>query len=1770
MAKPQRENSGQLLFDFTFDDDVAEHVARAVVPRITDAESQLPSANSVIPAEAPINEPVVLNERAAAEPWGAWLSFDRRLSVADRNYYNDLAQDLIKKPADEITDNDRAVLRYYSGFGGTGKENERGVLYDYYTSPPVAGMIWRLVHKIKPIRKGSRILEPSCGTGVFFATAPRDVALAGVEIDPRTAAVARILHPAAHIRAMSFEAFNVSRDAEDNFDYVIGNAPFGERGADAKFMDMPEENSLDRYFVSRGVDALKPGGVMAVIVHPGVLDNQSNAPFRASVVRKAVFLGAVRLNDHSFAHTHTRIQPDVLFFQKHPEGAERHIALIPDDLLPIKLHGGFVKPAFNYYDLFPGHVMGVVSAGTGQWGSDEVKGRITPESVRDMVSAFDCGLTVEQLTEDKTYEAIRQSYPVSELTSPPPRETLALTADEAKLASDKLLRPGFPKVEQNAVYILSDNFRWSLASDAPDLASRVKRLLVISGNVREIRKAMRRGEDENVGLLQTRTSQFLEDYKLSFAVYPNRDARILSFIRKHPAVSGAYDGIIDPETPIITSENLYSQAAAVNGHSPAVQALYTLREYGQTATAEVINKWFPDEADNLIREMQTHPDIFLTPENKYQLREEFISGNAWEKIEELERAKAALPRDAPALARLTGYQEELRNATNWTPLEESNVTPHASWMPENIVNAFVHSDVCPRKYAMADVALAKNEKGKWGVVDEKTKQWAEYNDPVTYYLNYQKQRSKYYDTEEFNKEYNELFLSYVSNHNEYRAVIETTFNRLYNAEIKAPVKTYPIHIEGWTNAKILKGHQWQSVHHLYREEKGISALGTGFGKTLTAVALYSVLRQEGKLRRAFFQVPNNKVKDWALEISDVMPSLKVGYIDPETPGYSSVNKRYAAYHRLANSVYDILIFPESAAGEIQLSPENDEYIADNVIAKHLTEKKPRSARKTEELKDRVKESLQNGKTNKAITFEDLGCDALFVDEAHRYKNLFTSSLSRDVGLNDGRQSAKAMSLFKKAAFIRQQNNGKNVYLFTATPLTNSPLEYYNMLMYIAPEELERFSILTIDNFIRNFADIRESETYDWRNGQTARKKILAGFYNIRTLQDIFFKYTDYQNDPKSINLDKPDPVHNPHIIAKDPLQAETVKSVSQDLETFAAMDAAKREEFYPRQNYLTFYTKLRTASLDVELYDPRKFSGWRNPKLDALAKDAWNMFQKTGAGQLIFCDRVFSSDYSFNIHDKIASYLVNEGFDESQIAVVNGFTKSGAELSDEKAQKQTSQTVADFNAGKYKIIIGTTGCIGEGLNLQENSCAIHHFDIPFRPSDFIQRNGRVDRQGNNQDKVHINSYMASGTIDNYSVNLVQNKANWIDELLKSKTNVFVNKDDESSIDPNELLLALSEEWGDADKAAALREKIKRTAEEAAQKEKDARLKSSITSLSKLRAPLYNYRGDKTSFAYRQRVERINNIERALLANPSFIHKEIIGAKKPFLYSEKYDRVIMEGDYYHCYSGHNAVSSINQKSLSFNIRPLFKTNDAEYEISLRDFNPDNYVFVHSPDKNFFEAVASIDKIDFYSLEDKNIKERFYFDHLNGYSDHEPVPLILFDGENITIGYTDAITYAEKREALNPFSAASIEKIKSAATITFNPDDSKYANAVIMNKMKDFTPDVFEAVADKLPCAPPAYDRVVAITNYASPELRSAVKTLCSYPFYKNDPLLAVKTIVERTPKEDRQKLKTALVKAGCIDGASTKNIVAMWSADGRKPPAAKQFANDRVHVVGIDV
>lgn len=1621
---------------------VADRIAK---PEIADGEEAKTGD-----VQADLEKPI---SKMKFRDYGSWNAAGKHLSPTKRAALNQQIAELLLLPSDEIEPKELALIRQYSGFGGTKVEDERGVLYDYFTSPPVARMVWKLANKIVPLKSGTRALEPSCGGGVFFDVAPQGVDLTGVEYDSRTAAVASLLQPQARIYHSSFEQFNLHQ--REKFDVVVGNAPFGDRSVSTSFLDEPGEKSLDRYFISRSLDNLKGGGPMALIVGPGVMDNVSGREWRAKMLRKGQFIGAMRLPNQSFKHTQTGVSPDIVMFRAYSEKVKTKLAAFSDEELK---NAGFWDDAWvegTYYEEMPRHRLGRIERG--QFDSEITVGSLEPEDMDRALESFE----PRPMRGEEDFARLQSAESVPGDNVGKMQEKLS--EQEAAAVAEKTLRVGMTKTVDGKIYRLNDNHRWELAEGANEAQSvKIDRVKEISETVLAIREAMR--GDEPVDDLQRQARSLIEAYARDFGVKHSEDKDIQRFVKANPSVSGVYEAMtVELESDLLTKQNVYSkEIEIIDGHRPAIKALLDMGRNLVPGTVNAIKARFHNDAEGLIEAMWTDPDIFVDESGVFHLREDFISGNAWQKIDALEKAIQEHSGDEWERNRekWKAGADALRDAVGWVPIEDADVFPQASWIPEYLVNLWAENGM--ERPAPNGFVYARNEEGKWGIVAERDVQgnydwkrreynyttegeWIEHNDELIYFLNSQKQRSKYTDTETYNKNAVENFKTWLATNEAERKEVEEIYNRQFNTELGVPTKTYSVNLDGWNSEIEIKPWQWQSIHHLYRQGKGISALGTGFGKTYAAIALYALLRQEGKIKRALFQVPNNKVKDWVKYFGKALPGIKVGSVDPEAKGYGNQATRFGWYQTLASGDYDVIILPESSASEIQLNAENDEAIVGD-IASQVTAGKGKTERKKEEAKATAEGKLTGGKKNLTITFEEFGCDSIFADEMHRQKNLWSSSLSRETGMNDGRRSDRALSFFKKCELIRRQNGGKNVFGLTATPLTNSPLEYYNMMQHIAPEELAAKGIANIDDFIHNFADIEEGQKYDSFSGQLKPGKVLVGFKNLRSLQDMFFKYTDLQNDPSKIGLKKPTPTNRPNILPAQKDQTEVVKSIAARVEAYRSMTKEEREGL--RENFLTYYSQMRTASLDLELYDPAQYKGWKNPKIEKMAESAWETYNARGGGQVIFCDRVVSGDRSLNFHDKIKKSLVAKGFKESEIVVVNGLTKSGSLASDQALEKMVSDAIDGFNGKwedgklvvppKYKIIIGTTQTIGEGVNLQKNSSALHHLDIPYRPSDFIQRNGRVDRQGNKQETVELHTYATAGTIDNYSMALVAGKENWINQLLRTKSNVFTNPNGDG-MDMDEILLSLTEEWGDKATADEKRKAIADKKATAIKTENQKKAHDYLKQLSLMRGALSTYNGDKGSREYQNRLRKIDNIEAGLSNNPEFRNPEILGETPPeFIYDEGRRRVIFKGDLV-IRDGHiSRVAGFNYKKREYNLRSVIA---GEKETAVPAYASSNVsrwggdkddptIIVTNPTPAEVERyIAMADYKGFYGkpLEFKRDNyEDFVKIHGSRYNQDA---MYLFEKKDGTIASSRGSSYFD-HEILNPYSDAGRGKIRAA--------------------------------------------------------------------------------------------------------------------------------------------
>jgi len=406
---------------------------------------------------------------------------------------------------------------------------------------------------------------------------------------------------------------------------------------------------------------------MALIVHPGILANKSNKGWRITINRKARFVGAVKLNDHSFSHSHTAIQPDILLFRKHPEGMEQRLQTfsVNDMYGSAYVQEDWINGA--YFSNRQRHIMGMVQHGKGQWNSDVVSGSVTPETLEAILSAFEPEPFIPEYEHDKLRKAVRLHNETVKTSN------LSLSDDEAEALERKTLPVGSVKIVDTSVYLLSDTYRWNLVGDNPALTERMGRILKISKDVQAIRKQMR-GE-LNVSSNQSAVKSALTAYKECHGEYPKDDNLVSRFLRNHPSVHGVYDALIDPASDILTVANLYDgNGNPVNGHNRAIEALLFMQRRMLPATADTISRYFPNETEELTTEMHRNPDIFLSEHGEWQLREDFISGGAWGKIDALNEL-VTTEEDTARRDKWRYGIGELEKAVGWIPIEDADFSP---------------------------------------------------------------------------------------------------------------------------------------------------------------------------------------------------------------------------------------------------------------------------------------------------------------------------------------------------------------------------------------------------------------------------------------------------------------------------------------------------------------------------------------------------------------------------------------------------------------------------------------------------------------------------------------------------------------------------------------------------------------------------------------------------------------------------------------------------------------------------------------------------------------------------------------------------------------------------------------------------------------------------------------------------------------------------------------------------------------------------------------
>lgn len=1227
------------------------------------------------------------------------------------------------------SDADLEMFRQYSGNGGCGDS-----LNEFYTDPGVARSMWEAIRALG-VEHGTA-LEPSCATGVFLHTAPEGFRVTGVELDPVSAQVASALHGDRHeIHTASLERFATTDDRQ--FDVVIGNPPYGPRGFLAKD-DKKDISTAEQYFTDTALDKCKPGGIVALVVPTGIMDSKSARGFRQTMLTKGEFLGAQRMPNTAFEHSHTEVTTDVIYLRKRPDDVAGALGTLGQAELQ-KL--GVWDPEFLAGEYFTGR------------GAENVLGTMT-EGWRAKAGMGN-DITVEG-SMDGVAEAVASFTPDSEgapATAVSMHDVLeALGDDEAakdRARSAAFRRPyanmakvGDTKTVDGVSYVLQgDPPRWhrtdefmqtDAISEAEALGAEIemaKRGVSREGLADRVRAYVdKHGNPNDNANLQTAASVNKTIYNLLGAV--NRKGELSDLVQGKAArkIEGGFD---------------------------ATAQVLALEHDGGTFTGVELADRLGKPLDEVIDQLAADPRYAYAGAGQWATMDAYLTGELWPK---LDAAKAALESGAePDMADKRRLQiDRLEKTIDPKALDDVDFQMNSAFIPTHVLAAFFNwrqfdsdqANEWTRKQNPVEVTFdggvykvtGGNEWGDTKLLDK--------------YLNRTGVRKEedLPKIEGLNAEFKEWLCAST-----YRDSVEDLYNRSFRGFVAPNYSDEPIDVPGLAPDRDVRSWRWSSLRRSLAEGKGIIADDVGLGKTLGGLLLARMAKVQGSAKKPIIVVPKSVLANWFEEANTWFPGSRVLTIganfangkDGALIGKDdSAAERKRKYHDLTQNDYDFVIISEPAFQEIDLDPvRKDSYIADDFWDQRGASLDHAGDKKRKAIKERFEQAVAQREISKrtnAIFFEDIGIDMLVCDEMHHQKNLYAARArfgQTPKFLGGTSQSQRSLDFNLKARWVRENNGGKGVHGLTATPTKNSPLEIYSMLSHIAPEAFERIKVRNSEEFLDRFCEFQADKVLS-TSGEIEDATVVSGFKNMDELREIMSRYID-RRTAEDVGLKLPARDDRMHLVDMTPAQ----QAVYAELRELAEESSGKKDATGDAHIF-AIMDKMNKAALDLELLDKTAHAGATSPKYQALAKQCVDGVKE--GGQIVFSEYIDS-------HDKIVRALVDAGFKREEIGIIN------AQVAGSAVKRQNIANA--FNAGKLKVVVGNC-TMAEGLNMQKTTTDIHHMDVPWEPATLQQRNGRGLRQGNLNERIRIHTYLSKGSFDGYRYQSVSAKKDWQDLLWK--------------------------------------------------------------------------------------------------------------------------------------------------------------------------------------------------------------------------------------------------------------------------------------------------------------------------------------------------------------------------------------------------------------------
>lgn len=1268
----------------------------------------------------------------------------------------------------------------------------------HYTSPTVIKAIYVCLENMG--FKTVNILEPACGIGNFFGLVPESMQnskLYGVELDRVTGRIAKQLYQNANIAVQGFEETSLP---DSFFDLAVGNVPFGSYGVADKKYDKHKFYIHD-YFFAKTLDKVRPGGIIAFITSKGTMDKQ-NPEVRKYIAQRAELLGAVRLPSNAFlANAGTEVTADILFLQKR----DRVIDIEPDWVHLSTTEDGI--PVNRYFADNPAMVLGAMAYDERMYGNRSETTCIPYENA-------DLGELLREALQNIHAEITE--YELDEL------------GDEG---DDSI--PADPNV-RNFSYCLADgeiyyreNSRMNRVETSVTAAGRIKGMIAIRDCVRDLIEYQTEDyDDETIRKQQQKLNILYDTFVAKYGLLNSRgNSMAFSDDSSYCLLCSLEildeNGELERKADMFTKRTIRQRTAVTHVDTAAEALAISIAEkarvdieFMQSLTGLSEERLADDLQGVIFRDFgkmipENVPRAFFQVDSfPYVTADEYLSGNVREKLKQVQE-----------LARILPLEQGEKLTTNIKALEavqpkdlsasEIDVRLGATWLPPEVVKDFIFELLeTPPMYRRYIDVFYSSYTANWNVKGKNDDRSDNIKANVTFgtkrvnaykiieeTLNLRDVRI--FDTvcedgverrvlnkketaiaQQKQEAIKEAFQNWIWQDPERRVQLTRIYNDRFNAIRPREYDGSHIRFTGMNPEISLRKHQVDAVAHILYGGNTLLAHCVGAGKTyeMTAAAMES--KHLGLCNKSLFVVPNHLTEQWAGEFLQLYPSANI-LVATKKDFETQNRKKFSA--RIATGDYDAVIIGHSQFEKIPISRERQKRQLEEQIMEitgGIQElKEERGERYAIKQLERTKKALKlkldklndTSRKDDVVTFEELGVDRLFVDEADFYKNLFLYTKMRNVAGLSQTEAQKSSDLFAKCRYLDELTEGRGVIFATGTPISNSITEMYTMQRYLQYEVLRRNGLQHFDCWASTFGEtVTAIELAPEGTGYRAKTRF-ARFYNLPELMNMFKEVADIKT-ADMLNL--PVPKANFRNVAVKPseFQQDMVADLAERAERVRNRMVEPNED-----NMLKITNDGRKLALDQRLANP-VLPDHEESKVNACVENIfrlWQEHQDKKLAQLVFCDlSTPKNDGNFNVYDDVRQKLIAGGIPADEIAFIHN--------ADTETRKK--ELFAKVRKGQVRILLGSTFKMGAGTNVQDKLIALHDLDCPWRPRDLEQRAGRIVRQGNRNDEVHIFRYVTENTFDAYLYQILENKQRFISQIMTSKSPVRSAEDiDESAL-----------------------------------------------------------------------------------------------------------------------------------------------------------------------------------------------------------------------------------------------------------------------------------------------------------------------------------------------------------------------------------------------------